>query len=78
MVGVRVRAALHAAALDHTPDIGQVTISIGAASLVPSVGEPPSTLVECADRALYEAKRAGRDRVVTHGRQDDAPGGDVV
>ncbi|HVF34152.1 MAG TPA: diguanylate cyclase, partial [Candidatus Saccharimonadia bacterium] len=42
-----------------------VTLSIGVASCVP--GEPlaPEQLVEAADRALYSAKRAGRDRVAS-------------
>ena len=42
--------------------LGAVTLSIGAARLIP--GEMPSALIERADRGLYAAKRAGRNRVV--------------
>lgn len=41
----------------------QVTASIGIASLLPQ-GDTPDTLLKRADNALYEAKRAGRNRVV--------------
>ena len=40
----------------------KVTISMGVASL--QEGDTEATLFEKADRALYEAKRKGRDRVV--------------
>jgi diguanylate cyclase (GGDEF)-like protein len=41
-----------------------VTVSIGVASVVPTDGLHLSGLIERADRALYAAKSAGRDRVV--------------
>jgi len=41
----------------------RVTVSIGAASLVSSVPYSPETLLGAADAALYQAKRAGRNRV---------------
>ena len=45
------------AAADH------VTISLGVASLTPEGDEPPSQLIDLADRSLYHAKQHGRNRI---------------
>ena len=42
-------------------ELGTVTISAGFAQRRP--GEPPASLMDRADTALYESKRAGRNRV---------------
>ena len=41
---------------------GQGRLSIGVASLVPARGEKHHDLVAAADKALYQAKRLGRNR----------------
>jgi len=42
---------------------GPVTISIGCATLIPESPEHPEALIQIADKALYEAKRNGRDQI---------------
>jgi diguanylate cyclase (GGDEF)-like protein len=44
-----------------------VTLSIGVAVGQPAIGRTPDGLVQLADEALYEAKAAGRNRVVLKG-----------
>jgi diguanylate cyclase (GGDEF)-like protein len=44
--------------------MGMITISVGVAAF-PEHGESPKELLAAADAALYEAKRGGRDQVVT-------------
>jgi len=42
-----------------------MTVSIGVAGMVPDVQSEPDALLRRADAALYEAKRAGRNKVAT-------------
>ena len=61
--GEKIREAIRSepfGALDETP--APVTVSIGVSSY-PRHGPTFNDLVEAADRALYRAKQAGRDRV---------------
>lgn len=66
-VAERVRAGIEAMAIPHEGnESGVVTASIGAAVIAPAPGSPIATslLIAAVDRALYEAKRTGRNRVV--------------
>jgi diguanylate cyclase (GGDEF)-like protein len=56
----RVRARLSARSVAGAPDL-RLTASFGVAEYVPESG--PEPLVRAADRALYRAKRGGKDRV---------------
>jgi diguanylate cyclase (GGDEF)-like protein len=62
MLAERFRATLRTVAISHGAERITVTTSIGVAEIAP--GEAPNEWLARADRALYEAKAAGRDRVV--------------
>jgi diguanylate cyclase (GGDEF)-like protein len=70
-VAEKLRAAIAGAEVSN---IGSLTASFGVAALPDDAGEPEQ-LIRKADRALYTAKAAGRDRVATAvdsvGRSDD-------
>ncbi|WP_426422700.1 sensor domain-containing diguanylate cyclase [Bradyrhizobium genosp. A] len=69
-VGEGIRQALHDLAMLHAqnPPSRLVTVSVGAATSLPSQASDSSTLVAAADRALYAAKDSGRDRLVVSGQ----------
>lgn len=65
-VGEEIRQALHDLAMLHAqnPPSRLVTVSVSAATSLPSQASDSSTLVAAADRALYR----GRDRLVVSGQ----------
>lgn len=60
----RMRAAVERLAITHDYSVAAsvVTVSIGAAALVPASMADVATLLEEADRCLYKAKKTGRNR----------------
>lgn len=60
----QIRMAIRLAGIAHAgvPG-GLLTVSLGCSAAVPQQGDELSALVAAADRALYQAKRDGRDRV---------------
>ena len=63
---VEIAGRIRAAVAEHHRDNGGLTVSIGVATY-PEAAETKEGLLEAADRALYVAKRLGRDRVVAAG-----------
>lgn len=66
----RIAEMMHRAVADlHIPHEdssagGEVSVSFGVATHTPGNGLDATALVEAADKALYEAKAAGRNRIV--------------
>lgn len=61
MVAERLRAAVASFPFMIGTQIVKITVSVGVSSIVPY--DDPARVVEAADKALYRAKRAGRNRV---------------
>jgi diguanylate cyclase (GGDEF)-like protein len=75
-VAEHLRRGLEALALPHpAAPLGHLTASLGVASLVPA-GQRMEELIELADRALYQAKTAGRNRVSAAAGESEAPPAD--
>lgn len=64
MVAEKIRHAIQELNITHASSpTGKVALSIGIASAAPGFDNPPDDLIMAADKALYRAKREGRDRV---------------
>jgi two-component system, chemotaxis family, response regulator WspR len=65
-MGERLRGNIEALGIPHSTSsvINHVTVSVGVASAIPQRSDVYSRLIETADGALYEAKRAGRNKVM--------------
>jgi two-component system chemotaxis family response regulator WspR len=62
----KIRAAVEAMNLDHVKSSsGKITISIGVCTITPDIDENFMTFIHHADLALYEAKKRGKNRVVS-------------
>jgi diguanylate cyclase (GGDEF)-like protein/PAS domain S-box-containing protein len=65
VIAERVRAMVADAAMAHRGcPFGVVTVSIGVAATLVFEGDTPDGLLRIADRALYQAKHLGRNRVI--------------
>ncbi len=77
LVAVRIRKLIESHAFEHDSEMIPITVSIGVATYARQNYPSPSSLIAAADDGLYEAKRAGRNRVVPMQRADTAPPGTV-
>lgn len=60
----RLRAGVEANGVSHEgAEFGVVTLSAGLALASPEIGSSPAGLLKAAGTALYEAQRAGHNRV---------------
>jgi diguanylate cyclase (GGDEF)-like protein len=71
IVAERIRAAILKLRIEHAPKASNeiVTVSIGIAVHDGSMLIHPKDIAERADKALYQAKRLGRDRIVSYNDQ---------
>jgi two-component system cell cycle response regulator len=66
-VGERLRERIASLAVKTEHDTLQVTVSVGCASYATTPEQTAEALVQAADKRLYAAKHAGRNRVVAEG-----------
>jgi diguanylate cyclase (GGDEF)-like protein len=67
LLAERIRKSVEALQLPHAASpFGRVTVSLGTATLVGDHESSFSALIEQADKALYEAKHLGRNRVINN------------
>ncbi|HEY0379470.1 MAG TPA: diguanylate cyclase [Pyrinomonadaceae bacterium] len=66
-IAERIRRRITRVRFPHgkSQPLGSVTVSIGVSAFVPEESDTPEKIIEAADRALYLAKRRGKNRVET-------------
>jgi two-component system cell cycle response regulator len=64
VLGNRLRSLVESCEFSYRKEKVHVTVSVGIASCAFQNDEDPEHLIAAADAALYEAKRAGRNRVI--------------
>ncbi|MEW6235236.1 MAG: diguanylate cyclase [Candidatus Omnitrophota bacterium] len=64
-VAVEIQDNVNLLAIEHAASIinTRVTVSIGCSSMIPDPSVEPDELIKSADRALYKAKRLGRNKI---------------
>ena len=72
VVAERVREAVEKATIVADGHSLHITISLGVYAAVPSEQESMHLILKNADQALYQAKGAGRNRVVVLARRGSA------
>jgi diguanylate cyclase (GGDEF)-like protein len=67
-VAEHIRQVIEKTPLNHHGDQIHITVSIGLMS-GPLTGDNIETLIQCADKVMYRAKNAGRNRSLAHADQ---------
>jgi diguanylate cyclase (GGDEF)-like protein len=71
-IAERLRDAVENLKIDTDPGAqDSVTVSVGVSLVLPAFGRTPQAALHLADQALYEAKRAGRNRVIVRAPDAD-------
>lgn len=75
-IAERLRARVEAMNLrhDYSSITDHITVSCGVACIIPDTKQRVAQLIEAADKALYAAKSAGRNRVSGHAEVAHLPG----
>jgi len=73
VVAERLRAAIERRAFDFNGTRIPVTISVGVTAIPDSTITDAAAFLADADKAMYEAKRSGRNRVCVRTREDTTP-----
>ncbi|GIW47582.1 MAG: diguanylate cyclase response regulator [Deltaproteobacteria bacterium] len=73
IVAERIRSKVEGLDIPHSASrvSDHVTVSLGVATMVPQNGLSTDDLVDAADKALYRAKREGRNRICVFVKKDD-------
>jgi diguanylate cyclase (GGDEF)-like protein len=71
LVAEQIRQAVSELNIVHNEDTIPVTVSIGISETIIDSDEHPVLLLEQADKALYQAKRSGRNQVCYYQRETD-------
>jgi len=66
-IAEQIRESVYSAAIPHAASENDnvVTVSFGVATIIPRREQHSHLLVSLADKALYEAKQCGRNRIIT-------------
>jgi diguanylate cyclase (GGDEF)-like protein len=67
VVAHAIQNAVNSLKLPHCcSDVGEcLSVSQGLAAMIPDSKEEPHAIIEAADKALYKAKKGGRNRLIT-------------
>ncbi len=66
MVAERIRHRIATQTLMYDGQPMNVTVSIGVAAMRENLSDTPKTITECADKALYQSKKSGKNKVTVY------------